>query len=97
MLFYCFLDLIVPGEWFHLALVWIEDSSKIKFSMYVNGKQYLHDDKNKKSWNPSNSKTWDIGGTTYEWKYGYFLGYVSDLMVFNSALSSPEIGQAMGR
>ncbi|XP_031573116.1 uncharacterized protein LOC116307107 isoform X2 [Actinia tenebrosa] len=90
--------LVVPGKWFHLAIVWNNEvsSSRYEFQMFVDGKQQLKVDNDKQTWNQINSETWDIGGTTYEWKYGYYLGYISDLMVFNSTLSSQEIGQAMG-
>lgn len=93
------LDFFPGCKWFHLALVWDNElSNKYNFKMFVDGKQYLLEEKAEaKIWNQSNSETWDIGGTTDEWKYGYYLGYISDLMVFNSALSDQDIGQAMGK
>ena len=65
--------------------------------MVVDGENILNDERKKQMWNQSTSGTWDIGGTTHDWRFGYYFGYISDLMVFNSALSNEDIGKTMSK
>jgi len=84
-------------EWQHVALVWDND---VACSIYVDGYLIHKEDLTQLSVSdwfvPPSPSSWSLGRTYKSSHYGYFLGYLSDVVVFKRALSVTDIGQLMG-